>query len=339
MTAQQDFLPYAVGSSANVLSQNDYAALTSLLLNGLQSGIVPSNELNKILRQPSIMASVLGQFIVQTTGQPAIDDGTTATLLANFTTGVRSLFSGIVGQARNLAMNVSVASATATLTADEVIVESALGGLRYCIPNVNLSINLATTGIGGMDTGSAPTSGYVGIYLGYNPTTGVAGLFAQNATSARVGDVYGGANRPAGYTATTLVSVWPTDSTGKLKVGTQFDRKVSFPTIVILSSSAIVTNSVLALSLAAPINARRVSGNLSASAASSSTQSVNLRIAADTNNTGGKEILYAVTSSSGFEQGSPFEDLPVITTQTAYYTSLSNAGSSLFSVSINSYVF
>jgi len=88
MTIEQDFLPYAVGGSANVLSQAAYAALTSLLQNGLTSGIVPSNELNKILRQPSIMASVIGQFIVAETGQPAIDDGTTATLLANFTAAV-----------------------------------------------------------------------------------------------------------------------------------------------------------------------------------------------------------------------------------------------------------
>ena len=297
---------------------------------GLAPTVVPAEFLNMLMMEMVNLVSTAGLT-------PSKADRTQ--VAAAVKALAQSYQVGVVGQARNLVMNVSTASATATLTADEVIAETALGGLRYCIPNVNLSINLATTGIGGMDTGSAPTSGYVGIYLGYNPTTGVAGLFAQNATSARVGDVYGGANRPAGYTATTLVSVWPTDSTGKLKVGTQFDRKVSFPTIVILSSSAIVTNSVLALSLAAPINARRVSGNLSASAASSSTQSVNLRIAADTNNTGGKEILYAVTSSSGFGQGSPFEDLPVITTQTAYYTSLSNAGSSLFSVSINSYVF
>ncbi|WP_343724955.1 hypothetical protein [Herbaspirillum huttiense] len=94
MTVEQDFLPYAVGSGANVLSQNDYAALTSLLQNGLQSGIVPSNQLNKILRQSSIMAAVLAQFIVATSGQPAIDDGTTATLLSNLTAGIRSQLSG-----------------------------------------------------------------------------------------------------------------------------------------------------------------------------------------------------------------------------------------------------
>jgi hypothetical protein len=88
MAIENDFLPFAVGSSANVLSQSAYAALTSLLQNGFQSGIANSQQLNKVWRQSSIMAAVMAQFIVAETGQTAIDDGTTATLLANFTTAV-----------------------------------------------------------------------------------------------------------------------------------------------------------------------------------------------------------------------------------------------------------
>jgi hypothetical protein len=78
-----DFLPFAVGSSANVLSQSAYAALTSILQNGFQSGIAQSVQLNKVWRQSSIMSAVLAQFISDRTGQNAVDDGTTATLLAN----------------------------------------------------------------------------------------------------------------------------------------------------------------------------------------------------------------------------------------------------------------
>jgi hypothetical protein len=91
MSVEQDFLPYAVGSGANVVSQETYAALTALLQNGLTSGIVPSVQLNKILRQSSIISSVIGQFIVSNSGQPAIDDGTTNTLLTNFTASVKAL--------------------------------------------------------------------------------------------------------------------------------------------------------------------------------------------------------------------------------------------------------
>lgn len=88
MSAENDFLPFAVGVDANVLTQSAYAALTSLTQNGFSAGIAPSIQLNKVWRQSSIMAAVMASFIVAQTGQTAIDDGTTATLLTNFTAAV-----------------------------------------------------------------------------------------------------------------------------------------------------------------------------------------------------------------------------------------------------------
>lgn len=88
MTVENDFLPFAVGGDANVLTQVEYAALTSILQNGFQSGIAQSAQLNKVWRQSSIMAAVLASFIAQETGQSTIDDGTTATLLTNLTQAV-----------------------------------------------------------------------------------------------------------------------------------------------------------------------------------------------------------------------------------------------------------
>ncbi|WP_233831771.1 gp53-like domain-containing protein [Paraburkholderia sp. ZP32-5] len=89
MATENDFLPFAAGAGANVLSQAAYAAL-SAVSTGYQSGVAQSAAVNKTLRQSSIMAAVLAQFIVAETGQAAIDDGTTATLLANFTKAVAS---------------------------------------------------------------------------------------------------------------------------------------------------------------------------------------------------------------------------------------------------------
>ncbi|WP_250538167.1 MULTISPECIES: hypothetical protein [unclassified Caballeronia] len=80
--ATNDFLPFAVGGSANVLSQSAYAAL-SAIANGYSSGVAQSAALNKTWRQSSIMAAVLAQFIADETGVNSVDDGTTATLLAN----------------------------------------------------------------------------------------------------------------------------------------------------------------------------------------------------------------------------------------------------------------
>lgn len=87
--ATNDFLPFAYGGGANVLSQSAYAALTSLLSGGFQSGVAQSNQVNKTLRQSSIMSAVLAQFAADYSGNNSTDDGTTATLEANLVAAIR----------------------------------------------------------------------------------------------------------------------------------------------------------------------------------------------------------------------------------------------------------
>lgn len=89
MATQNDFLPFATGPGANVVDQATYAALTALTT-GFLSGTAQSAQLNKVWRQSSIMAAVIAQFIVAQTGQAVVDDGTTPTLLANFTKAVNA---------------------------------------------------------------------------------------------------------------------------------------------------------------------------------------------------------------------------------------------------------
>lgn len=83
MPIQNDFLTFAAGSGANVLTQSAYAAATETAT-GYVSGVAPSNAFNKTWRQSSIMAAVMAQFIADETGEDVIDDGTTATIEANF---------------------------------------------------------------------------------------------------------------------------------------------------------------------------------------------------------------------------------------------------------------
>lgn len=77
-----EILQYAGGTGANVLSQPDYAALTSTLSNGMSSGIVQSALFNKILRQASFMAAGLAKAMSDM-GANVLDDGNLATLAAN----------------------------------------------------------------------------------------------------------------------------------------------------------------------------------------------------------------------------------------------------------------
>ncbi|MEN7527035.1 hypothetical protein [Cupriavidus sp. DL-D2] len=163
---------------------------------------------------------------------------------------------GVVGSTRNLAMNVSSAGSSATLTADEIVVETALGGIRYCLANFNKTINIATTGAGGMDTGTAPVNGWVAVYAIYNPATTDRALLGVNATSVVAPEIYGGANMPAGYSASALVSVRRTNGSGQFAIGYQLDRTVETSVVSVLAGGAATTYTTVSLASAVPPNAR-----------------------------------------------------------------------------------
>jgi hypothetical protein len=173
--------------------------------------------------------------------------------------------SGVVGQGRNVFCNIPAASASATITADEFIVESALGGLRYCLSSFNKTINLATVGAGGMDTGTAPVSGWVAVYAAFNPLLALSAtnpmLIAKNATSSAQTEVYSGANMPAGYTASGLIAVFRTNASSQFAVQLLEDREVDFYAVIYNGAG---TGSFTSVSLVAavPPNAKRIKSNV-----------------------------------------------------------------------------
>ncbi|UIY58264.1 hypothetical protein [Burkholderia cepacia] len=185
----------------------------------------------ELINESGVKWDVAGELFNQFGTTAAAGDNSTRLATTAF---VQRASGAVVGSMRNAAMGVPVASTSATFTADEVVVETALGGVAYKLANFNEAINLATTG---MDTGSAPVSGYVGLYAGYNPSTGARKLFASNATSTVLGSVYGGSNPPAGIAATALVSVWPTNGNGQFVPGLQLDREVGIGNNTVLSTS------------------------------------------------------------------------------------------------------
>lgn len=243
---------------------------------------------------------------------------------------------GVVGGTRNFAMSVTAASASATLTADEIIVETALGGVRYCLPSFSKTINLATTGAGGMDTGAAPVSGFIAIYAIYNPTTGTAALLATNATSAAAPNVYGGANMPSGYTASALVSVWPTNSSSQLLAGIQYDRSVSLVNVQAMTT-ATQQSSLTSLSIAAcvPKNAKSVSGTVVIGSTSASVNVANLSAASASI---GLVVISNGLSTAGSTQV-PYSKLQIITPQTIYYLATASAGTMTFTLNVTGYDF
>ncbi|MBH8610486.1 hypothetical protein I4N56_005695 [Pseudomonas mohnii] len=246
--------------------------------------------------------------------------------------------SGVVGQARRLKMSVAAASATAALTADEIIVETALGGLRYCLTSFNKTINLATTGVGGMDTGLAPVSGFVAIYAIYNPANGASALLATNATSVEAPEVYGGANMPAGYTASALLSVWGTNSSRLLNIGLQSERRIETLFIGLLDiNSDTATMVSVNISTYVPINAKTLSGQLVCGNNNAGGASVAMNVAGSAAGIGGR-YFNAFVLANGTSQ-TPFFDMPILTPQTMFTIRTTGAGPARYQVIGASYTF
>jgi hypothetical protein len=239
---------------------------------------------------------------------------------------------GVVGQARNARLYQSTASSIATFTADEVVVETVLGGLRYCLPNVNKTINLGTVGAGGMDTGAAPVSGFVGLYAIYNPSTAASALLAVNA-SALVGQVYGGANMPAGYTASALIAVLPTNASSQFLPVLLRDRRVSFaPRTAISTNTMAGSPTALSVSGSIPANAVSVGGSFGLTSTVASNLSTTLSEDAVNALAGSQFALNGVTLVNTFE-------LDVTGAQFIYYQCASSAGTPTYGINTTSYRF
>ncbi|WP_244255648.1 hypothetical protein [Burkholderia vietnamiensis] len=240
---------------------------------------------------------------------------------------------GVVGSMRNGKMYVAAASATAAYTADEIVVETVLGGIRYCLANFNKTINLAATGAGGMDTGSAPANGYVGLYAIYNPTTTTQALLAVNATSAAAPSVYGGANMPTGYTASALLTVVPTNGSGQFAPVLVRDRNVGIPIKTALTTNT-VQGTLTSLSIASivPQNAISVAGELSI--ASTSTSTVALTVASDANPLYQQNTTASV-GTTGYVAN--YANVFLSEPQTIYWGSSNSVGTPTYKIYISSY--
>ncbi|WP_186379008.1 phage tail protein [Yersinia frederiksenii] len=228
---------------------------------------------------------------------------------------------GVVGTSRNARMSVTVASATATFTADELIVQTALGGRQYKLSSFNKSVNLAITGAGGMDTGAVPVAGFVALYAIYNPTTQASALLAVNATSVAAPEICTGV-MPAGYTASALVSVWGILAS-KFITGNQIKRLVSFSYVQVFngSTSTAGTPTVQSLSIAGvvPLNTAAVSGTLVVHSNAASVNVVALAVAGDSNMSGYQQSNLGGSSSGGMDASANF-NITLAGPNVLYYT-------------------
>lgn len=87
MSGINQFKPFATGSGANVLTPTAYAALTTLISQGFQSGVAQSQQVNTPLRQSSFVSAAMAQ-IVANNNVDANDDGNLSAFVTNFLAAV-----------------------------------------------------------------------------------------------------------------------------------------------------------------------------------------------------------------------------------------------------------
>lgn len=98
--AVNQFLPFATGGGANVLTPSAYAALTTLVSNGFTAGVAPSQQLNTVWRQASFISAGVAQLLTNA-GIDALDDGN----LSTFVTNLSGLVASAPGRISYWAMN------------------------------------------------------------------------------------------------------------------------------------------------------------------------------------------------------------------------------------------
>jgi microcystin-dependent protein len=87
MAGTNQFLAFATGTGANVLTPSAYAALTALVAQGFQSGVAPSQQVNTPIRQSTFVVAALAQLIADY-GLNANDDGDLTTFKNNFSQAI-----------------------------------------------------------------------------------------------------------------------------------------------------------------------------------------------------------------------------------------------------------
>jgi hypothetical protein len=257
---------------------------------------------------------------------------------ASYIALLRDQAASIVGSSSNASMLVSAASVSATFTADQVIVGTALSGSRYLLTSFSKVINLSTTGAGGMDTGAAPNNGFVAVYAIYNPTTQVSALLAVNATATAAAEIYAGGNMPAGYTASALVAVVATNGSGQfLPVTVQGRRVYIIETLVLNTTTQTGSPILFSIAGAAPKNAKSWRGQLQVTSNTAGVLVIGAIYGSSTSL--GSSRVNTSNTISGGGINLPVTDLPITVSQSSHYTGTVSSGIMTMLAYLTSYKF
>jgi hypothetical protein len=233
---------------------------------------------------------------------------------------------GVAGDTRNLKI-VQGSTTTLTVTADEILTETTLGATIYKEASASHTLTITGTGANGMDTGSAPASGYICVYSitkGDGSTFAVLGV---NEATNHCPTIYPGASMPSGYLASGLLSIWPTDGSSHVVAGTTLGRKFWWDTPKSISTSLTGQTTLTSQTVAAgipPTSGSSGAKTIDILFGGTSTHGANVVAAAgDTGGIGTQQCAQTANAANIVVGGNAFfgcglSDIPVLTSQVVF---------------------
>ena len=134
MPAVIDYKPIANGGGAFVLSQADYVTDLGgggILVNGMASGILAKEVINKVVRQSSVMTAALATFLANTDGLDVLDDGVVATLATRIATVIAAVAAAGAWSTGDYKLTIKTAADAGWILCDDGTVGDATSGATH----------------------------------------------------------------------------------------------------------------------------------------------------------------------------------------------------------------
>lgn len=177
--ATNNFKPFATGTGANVLSQDDYEALAALVT-GFSSGKASSAQINKAIRQATFIAAALAQYVTNKSGQDVLDDGDVTAFITKMATAFGKDFQSLDAGLTSLAALAGGANMLPYYTAADVFAQTSLTAIGRSLIGQTTQAN-ALSYLGGAPLASPTFTGTPAA-----PTAAAGTSTTQIATTAFV---------------------------------------------------------------------------------------------------------------------------------------------------------
>lgn len=124
-----DYKPFANAVGSNVITQGAYEALLAgALSDGFVAGTAPSNQLNKVWRQSSMVSAAVAQMIASYTGSDVLDNGDLTALTALLTSAIGLAASAGAWSTGDVKLTMKVAADSGWVLCDDGTIGNAASG-------------------------------------------------------------------------------------------------------------------------------------------------------------------------------------------------------------------